>query len=138
MPNRLKEPRIVTNGTKIQIPYGTPKPLHRYFHQIVKELEDLGLANSSDSSVVLSLATQMYRRDQLTKEILTNGETFTTPDGTIRKNPASSLLNDAISSVHRLSTSLGLDPRSRLIILGQSGKDDDESDEIMNFINKVV
>ena len=128
MPTRLKEPRFTQNGNRIVMPRGFPKELRPYFKEIVKDLRDLGLESSSDVSVVKSLAIQMKRRDDLTLTILKEGETFTTSDGTVRKHPASSLLNDVVSSILRISANMGLDPRSRLILLGETNKEREPAD----------
>ena len=128
MPGPAPVFRKTENGSRILMPRKLPKEIQPHFKKIVKELRSLKLESSSDVSIVISLATQMYRRDELTKTILKEGETFTTLDGSVRKHPASSLLNDVVSSILRLSMNLGLDPKSRIMILGTSSKEEEPTD----------
>jgi P27 family predicted phage terminase small subunit len=132
-----KSKKIPDTTDEIPIPKGCPAKVKPYFSKIVKELQELKLASQTDSSIVYSLAIMQLRRHELTKQLLKDGETFQDSNGNIRKNPASSLLNDVIASCLRLENQLGLDPRSRKAITGYQ-EHEKETENINDLLDKMT
>jgi len=138
MPGPFPKSKKLPDTTEdITIPRGCPTKVKPYFTQIVEELQELKLASNTDYSIVYSLAIMQYRRHELTKQLLKEGETFVDANGNKRKNPAASILNDCISSIMRLENQLGLDPRSRKAITGDQDKEEDSPD-VSGMVERMV
>lgn len=86
------------------------------------ELEDAPLLVAYSNSFALMLRAEAIINDQ---EHANGGMVVPTSDGSIKKSPYVNVRNDCIAQLTRTGSLLGLDPLTRLRMLGAGGGNDD-------------
>lgn len=78
------------------------------------------------------MAYENLRKAQ--QELVTMGVTLTTDQGSVIKNPAATVVNEASKQMAQFGAMLGLDPASRMRIMGAGGKPKDNAfAEVLNM-----
>lgn len=93
------------------------------------ELEDAPLLVAYCNSFALMLKAELKITDWAAED---GGMVVETADGSIKKNPHVGVRNDCIAQLTRTGSLLGLDPLTRLRMLG-AGNNDGDSDEGNEF-----
>lgn len=102
---------------------------------VIDELDDKNLLTILDAALLEEYVTQVdlsIQADALLKE---HGLVITDEKGTLKKNPAVDIKNNAAKNIKSIGSTLGLDPLSRAAMLSDVEPDDDGSadDEINRF-----
>lgn len=93
------------------------------------EVEDAPLLVAYCNSFALMLQAEAMIADQMAEN---GGLVVPTADGSIKKSPYVNVRNDAISQLTRTGSLLGLDPLTRIRMMG-AGSNDSDSDEGNEF-----
>lgn len=94
------------------------------------EIEDAPLLVAYCNSFSLMLKAEMKIADDKADD---GGMTVPTADGSWKKSPYIGVRNDCISQLGRLGSLLGLDPLTRIRMMGGGKSDDNEENEFNEF-----
>ena len=94
------------------------------------EIEDAPLLVAYCNSFSLMLKAEMKIADDGADD---GGMTVPTADGSWKKSPYIGVRNDCISQLGRLGSLLGLDPLTRIRMMGSGKSDDNEENEFNEF-----
>lgn len=105
------------------------------WQSVINELDDKNLLTILDAALLEEYVTQVdlsIQADALLKE---HGLVIADEKGTLKKNPAVDIKNNAAKNIKSIGSTLGLDPLSRAAMLSDVELDDDGSadDEINRF-----
>ncbi|WP_230492920.1 phage terminase small subunit P27 family [Martelella alba] len=96
------------------------------------ELEDAPLLLAYCNSFHLMIVAEQVIATQALKDLENKGLADLGGTGGLKKHPAVAVRNDCVSQLARLGSLLGLDPLSRLRMIG-GGNDDDDENEFDEF-----
>ena len=94
------------------------------------EIEDAPLLVAYCNSFSLMLKAELKIADDSAED---GGMTVPTADGSWKKSPYIGVRNDCISQLGRLGSLLGLDPLTRIRMMGSGKSDDNEENEFNEF-----
>lgn len=91
-----------------------------------------GTFELEDAPLLIAYCNSFAYMLQAEQEIATQGMTVSTADGSIKKSPYVAVRNDCIAQLTRTGSLLGLDPLTRIRMLG-GGNNDGENNEGNEF-----
>ncbi|ELY6363677.1 phage terminase small subunit P27 family [Cronobacter sakazakii] len=98
-----------------------------------KTLIERGLFEPEDAPILLAYCNAFHFMIEADKMISEEGFVDVGGTGGLKKHPAVNVRNDAVSQIARLGSLLGLDPLSRVRMMGAGKDGDDEENEFDEF-----
>ncbi|MDZ4994385.1 phage terminase small subunit P27 family [Clostridium perfringens] len=126
---KLQEEKLKGNDDKVyKAPSYLSKVEKKIYKNLVKELQTSNILNNLDITILVTCVDSIVKMEECRQLINENGLVVTKTDGTLTRNPASTIYKDYNAIFNKCCMELGLSPsaRSKLSVINMNAKANDE------------